>query len=48
MPPSKFLYEREDILTFPATIEHMEMVIRFFEDRVETSNTLHLRAFEPP
>lgn len=47
MSPRRFRYHREDFLSFPVTIEHMDIVIRFFEDRVEASNTLYLRALEP-
>ncbi|MEJ5349066.1 MAG: M1 family metallopeptidase [Desulfosoma sp.] len=47
MPERRFRYQREDFLAFPVTIEHMDMLIRFFEDRVEASNTLYLRALQP-
>lgn len=40
-------FRRSDFRRPPAQLEHVELTIRFFEDRVEALGTLHLRAREP-
>lgn len=47
MHEKRFRYHREDFLPLPVTMEHMDIEIRFFEDRVETTNTIALRALDP-
>lgn len=47
MQDRRYRFSREDFLPFPVTIQHMDIEIRFFEDRVEATNALHLRALEP-
>lgn len=40
-------YRRSDFRRPAAQLEHVEMTVRFFEDRVEAEGTLHMRAREP-
>ncbi len=47
MPEKRFRYYREDFVPFPLTMEHMDIEIRFFEDRVEAENITAFRALEP-
>ena len=41
-----YKYKRSDFRRPPAQLEHVNMEIRFYEDRVEASGTLHCRARE--
>ena len=41
-----YVYRRSEFRRPPAQLEHVDMEIRFFEDRVEASGTLHCRARE--
>ena len=41
-----YVYKRSEFKRPPAQLEHVDMEIRFFEDRVEASGTLHCRARE--
>ena len=41
-----YVYKRSEFRRPPAQLEHVDMEIRFYEDRVEASGTLHCRARE--
>ena len=41
-----YVYKRSEFRRPPAQLEHVDMKLSFFEDRVEASGTLHCRARE--
>ena len=42
-----YVYKRSEFRRPPAQLEHVDMKLSFYEDRVEASGTLHCRAREP-
>ncbi len=42
----KYKYRRSAFKPLPARLEHMDIYIRFYEDRVEARNTLYITALE--
>ena len=42
-----YRYRRTDFKPLPVRLDHMDIVLRFFDDRVEGTNTLHITAREP-
>ena len=41
-----YVYKRSEFTRPPAQLEHVDMALSFYEDRVEASGTLHCRARE--
>lgn len=47
MEQRRYRYHREDFGEMPVKLQHLEIYLNFFEDRVEASNTLEMTAVRP-